>query len=245
MKGSNNKIFFIIALILNLFLCFNYVFANVYYYPISNYTYNPYYPGFNPNPNSYYPNYNPYYPNYYPNYYPYNPYTPYNQYGNQNGIYGYSREGSFLIPYDSYYYMIGYDRQAYVYANGEVMQSRVPVLAGNYQYPTQIANRLIYSSYVSISNWCNDNIMTKENVQDFYLNNASLESVSPTQVVLIVDCALKKKGVISGYEQFRVTINIQSSRFVWRNIGTNGNWLYGDGRVYEFDSDRGNIIIIQ
>lgn len=236
MTNKNKKILFVIIAVISLILFFDFVFAStkVYYSNVSNYSYNPYYPGFNPNPTPYYPNYNPYYPNF-------NPYVPY---GNQNGIYGFSREGSFLIPYDSYYYMIGYDRQAYVYANGEVMQSRVPVLAGNYQYPTQIANRLIYSAYVSISNWCNDNIMSKENVQDYYLNNASVESVSPTQVVLIVDCALKKKGIISGYEQFRLTINIQSSRFVWRNIGTNGHWLYGDGRIYEYDSNRGNIIII-
>ena len=231
MIKEKNKIFGIISLVIALVVSTNFAFANVYYYPSNNYGYNPYYPGFNP-VTPYYPNYNPYYPNY-------------NPYGNPNGIYGYSREGSFLIPYDSYYYMIGYDRQGYVYANGEIMQSRVPVLAGNYQYPTQVANRLIYSSYVSISNWCNDNIMSKEGIQDYYLNNAIVESVSPTQVVLIVDCALKKKGVINGYEQFRVTINIQAGRFIWRNIGTNGNWLYGDGKVYEFDSAKGDIIIIK
>ena len=244
MKERINKLLFIIISIISLFLCVDFVFANIYYYPTSNYTYNPYYPGFNPNPNPYYPGFNPnpnpYYPGfnpnpnpYYPNYYPYYPYPS-----------GYGT-GTFMIPYDAYYYMVGYDRQAYVYANGEVMESRVPVLAGNYQYPTDIANRLIYSSYVSISNWCNDNIMTKEGVQDYYLNNARVERVSPTEVVLLVDCALKKKGVISGYEQFRVTLYIQAGRFVWRNIGTNGNWLYGDGRVYEFDSNSGSIVIIR
>ena len=241
MKEHNNKILFIVAIVLSLFLCYDFVFSNVYYYQTSN-IYNPYYPGFNPylQPNPYYPGfnpnpYNPGYNPYYPNYNPYNPYIYPNGYA----------YGTFMIPYDAYYYMIGYDRQAYVYANGEVMQSRIPVLAGNYPQPTNVANRLVYSSYVSISNWCNDNIMTKEGIQDYYLNNARVESVSPTEVVLIVDCALKKKGVISGYEQFRVTLYIQAGRFVWRNLGTNGNWLYGDGRVYEFDSNSGNIIIIR
>lgn len=217
MKRKNKKVLSIIVFILFLFSMVNLNFADVYYFP---------------NNNPYYPNY----PNFYPNYYPY---------GNQNGYYAFSRDGSFVIPYDSYYYMIGYDRQVYVYGNGEVMQSRVPVLAGNYPYPTQIANRLIYAAYVSISNWCNDNIYDKANIQDYYLNYATVESVSPTQVVLLVDCGLKKKGVIDGYEKFRVTINIQSGRYTWRNVSNNGKWLYGDGKVYEFDSERGNIIIIQ
>lgn len=225
---TQNAILKFTILIFFVFMCINNIFANIYYFP---------------NNNQYYPNY-PYNP-----YNPYNPYYPIypnnNGYNPQNGYFSYSREGSFIIPYDSYYYMVGYDRPVYVQSNGEIMQSRVPVLAGNYEYPTYIANRLIYSSYVSISNWCNDNIMGREGVQDYYLNNASVNSITPTQVVLIVDCALKKKGIISGYEQFRVNIDIQSGRFTWRNIGTNGRWLYGDGKVYEFDSNNGNVIIIQ
>lgn len=227
---TKNRITKLIVLIVFVFTFVNTVFADVYYIPNNNQYYSNYYP------------YNPYYPTY-PNGTGFNPYV--NPYGNPYGYYAYSREGSFIIPYDSYYYMIGYDRQVYVQAYGEVMQSRVPVLAGNYEYPTYIANRLIYSAYVSISTWCNDNIMSKEGVQDYYLNNASVANVTPTQVVLMVDCALKKKGIISGYEQFRVTIDVQNGKFVWRNVGTNGHWLYGDGRVYEFDSNNGNVIIIQ
>ena len=224
----SKKIFGIIALIISLILCVDFTFATGYY--------NPYYPGFNPNPNQYYPGFNPNLSPYYPGYNPYYPnYNPYSYYGN----------GTLVIPYDAYYYMVGYDRQAYVYSNGEVMQSRVPVLAGNYPNPTQIANRLIYSAYVSISTWCNENVMNRSGVQDYYLNNAFVERVSPTEVTMIVDCAIKKNGIINGYEQFRVTLYIQAGRFVWRNFGTNGNWLYGDGRVYEFDSNSGNIIIIR
>ena len=196
----------------------------------------------------YIPNNNPYHSNYNPNYYPYNsnyPYNQYNPYANPNGIYGFSQDGAFLIPYDAIYYMVGYDRNAYVFAGGEVMQSRVPVLGGNYQYPTQIANRLIYNAYLSISNWCNENIYNDDRIQDYYLNNASVYSVTPTEVVLIVNCALKKKGIIDGSEEFRVTINIQAGRFIWRKLSNKDGWLYGDSRIYEFDSSTGRVIIIQ
>ena len=192
----------------------------------------------------YFPNNNPYYPNYNP-YNQYNPYNPYNPYANPNGVYGFSRDGAFLIPYDAYYYMVGYDRNAYVFAGGEVMQSRVAVLGGNYQYPTQIANKLIYSAYMSISDWCNNNIYTEDSIQDYYLNNASVYSVTPTEVVLIVNCAIKKKGLIAGNREFRVTINIQAGRFIWRKLSNNDGWLYGDGNIYEFDSSTGRVIIIQ
>ena len=176
-------------------------------------TYNQY------NPN-YYPNYN---PNYNPNYYPnYNPYA---------------------IPNNSYYYIIGYDRPVTTTYNGMPMNTRVPILSGNYPYYVNIANGLIYNSYVSISKWCNENLFTS-GVQDFYLNFASIESEAPNEIVMVVNCAIKKNGVINSNIDFRLILNIATNRFRWRKNSNNGFKEY-EYRVYEYDSESGDIIIIR
>ena len=219
MNNYLKKFKIVLVVVSFIFVLTNNIYAEVYYPPNYNYSY--------------------------PNYNQINPYNQVNPYMPPNGIYGYSIEGTFLIPHDAYYYMIGYDRNAYIFSGGEVMQSRVPVLAGNYPYPTQIANKLIYSAYLSISNWCNDNIYTSDSIQDYYLNNAYILSAKPTEVVLIVNCAIKKKGIIGDNEEFRVIVNIQNGRFIWRKLSNRKKSSNGDNRVYEFDSGTGKIIIIE
>ena len=174
-----------------------------------------------PNPNTYIaPGVNPYY---YPNY----------NIGNSN----------YIVPADSFYYISGYDSPSYSFSYGEPMVSRLPVLGGNYTYPTYKANQLVYNAYRSISDWCNSNILHQGNVQDYFLNSAVIESETPYEIIMTVNCALYKNSAINGNIEFRVTINVASDRFKWRkvnSIGTND-----DIKVYEFDSDTGEIIIIK
>ncbi len=188
--------------------------------------------------NYYYNNYP--YPNNYSNYNPgYNPYQV------PMDTYGYSQNGMFVIPYNSYYYISGYDRNAYSYYNGQPMASRVPILSGNYAYPTSVANGLLYNAYMSMRKWCNDYVAENDKIQDYYLNFASIESETPTQVVLIVNCALQRKGALDGNIEFRVTLNIQGNRYTWRKLGNNGGYSYKDAEIYEFDSTTGQIIIVR
>ena len=181
----------------------------------------------NPYNNSYNnPNYdNGYNSSYYPGYYPY-----YN-YGNS----------AYMIPMDTQYYISGYNLPPYAMSNGEPMVTRLPIFASNYTYPAYIANGLIDSAYRSITNWCDQNIYTG-NVENYFLNHASIERMTPYEIVLIVNCSLAKKGLINGYVEFRVTLNIAGNSFKWRKLSNNND---SDIRVYEYDSDTGEIIIIR
>lgn len=182
------------------------------------------------------PNYAPNYPSYYDPYYnPYNvPYTsPYYQY-NYN---------PYAIPNNSYYYIMGYDRGVPAVSGGEAMVTRVPIIGGNYTNPVQIANNLVYGSYRSISKWCNENILNKDSIQDYFLNYASIERETPFEIVMIVNCAIKKRGIIDSHIEFRVTLNISTNRYKWRKLSDNAT---SDGAtIYEYDSDSGDIIIIR
>ena len=200
----------------------------------------------NSNSNYFYPNnaqnYTPYTP-VDPNYNQYN-YNPYNQYD------PYQQNGMSSIPTNSYYYIIGYDRNVTMYSNGVPMASRVPVFGGNYYYPTQIANRLVYSAYVSISNWCNSNLMGKNNIEDFYLNFATIESETPSNIIIIVNCSYKKNERINGYSEFRVSLDLSTNRYTWRRITENGNTIKeynyydeDDDEIYDYDGRK--IIIIK
>ncbi len=231
MKRVKMKIRVIISLIVMIAMSFN-VFASsyiiaphadYYYGPSANQYYNPYAYQYNYQYGAQYNNqynnqYNGQY-NYYPNY----------NIGNAN----------YLVPADAYYYLIGYDRPAYNTYNGEPNVSRVPVLNGNYPYPTYMANLLIYNAYVSISNWCNSNVLNQNNVQDYFLNFASIESETPYEIVMLVNCDLKKQNAINGNLEFRLTIDVASNRFRWRKINNSS-----DVRVFEYDSTTGQIIQI-
>ena len=171
-------------------------------------------PGTNYYPGSgvYAPNYNPYYT---PNY------------------------NSYAIPNDCYYYVVGYDRGAFSFSSGEPMVTRVPILSGNYPQYVNIANGLIYSAYRSISTWCNSNLF-KGGVQDYFLNFASIESMKPNEIVMSINCAIQKKGVIDHDIEFKLTLTIPTNRFKWKKVND-----VEDIRVYEYDSDTGEIIIIR
>ena len=150
---------------------------------------------------------------------------------------------NYIVPADSFYYIAGYNPPSYGLSYGEPMVSRVPVLGGNYSYPTYKANNLVYNAYRSISDWCNSNILHKGNVQDYFLNSAIIESETPYEIIMTVNCALYKNSAINGHIEFRVTINVASDRFKWRKVNSTGT--NDDIRVYEFDSDTGELIIIR
>lgn len=173
-------------------------------------SYYPYYPDYNP----YYPNYNPYYPNYNPYYPNYNPYA---------------------IPYNCYYYISAYDRPVTSMYNREPMTTRIPIINSNYPYYANVANGIVYNAYRSISRWCNENLFTN-NVQSFYLNHAFIENSTPTNIVMIVNCAIQKKGIIASNIEFRLNVNVASNRYTWRKIGNNNSSYEYDYRVYEYDS---------
>ena len=196
MKKSKLKIF--TSFIMITIFCCDIIFCNNitnnYYYGYNNPYYNPY-PNFQLYPNFFNsPNYQ---------YYPYS----YNS-------------GVNNVPYDSYYFFAGYDRSATKFSAGEVMNTRVPIISGNYQECVNIANNLIISSYKSISKWCNENVFAND-VENFYLNNAVIESQNYKQIVMIVNCALEKKGLIRGNIEFRLTLNIDTNRFTWYEINDN------------------------
>ena len=228
-KKSNRKHLFAIPFFKSMLICYL-VLINVFTsFGYVNYQ-------FNPN-NQYNPNYQ-YYPNYqhYPNY----QYNPYQQNVNP-----------YLIPSDTYYYILAFDRAATNYYNGQPMVTRVPIIAGNYQYPTQVANGIIHNAYVSISNWCNQNILSRDGIQDYYLNQAAIVSQNPNSLVLNVVCAFKKRGILDGYIEFRVTADIVNNKFTWKRLGINSSddtkqdHIGSDVEIYEFDSDTGKIIIIR
>ena len=197
--------------------------TNNYYYGANMYPYfngvYPYYNGANPY------NYNPYGSGYY----------PYN-------IFGYSANGIYTIPANSYYYISGYSNNGGTIYNQQVMNTRFPIISGNYQNLVNIANGLIISAYKSIMSWCSDNVMTA-NVQNFFLNSAFIESQTPDTIVLIVNCALQKKSVIDkDKHEFRLTLNLRNNRFRWYKIGANdGN---GRKKIFEYDPSTGEIIVI-
>lgn len=189
--------------------------------------------------NTYNPNYSQYYvPNYqnYPNY----QYYP-NYYGN----YGYNPYiGAGVIPSNSYYYIAGYDRNAIYYCNGLAMISRVPIIGGNNYYLTRVANGIICNAYGSISTWCNDNILSKDGVQDYYLNYATIVSETASSIVLDVNCSFKKGGVLNGHTSFRINVDISRNRYQWRRL-REGSSDYIDDNYEIYDYDSGKIIIIE
>ena len=171
-------------------------------------------PGTNyyPNNGNYAPNYNPYYsPSYNPN----------------------------AIPNDCYYYVLGYDRAAMTFSSGEPMVTRVPILSGNYPQYVNIANGLIYGAYRSISTWCNKNLFTN-GVEDYFLNYASIENMKPNEIIMSVNCAIQKGGVIDHDIEFKITLTISTNRFRWKKVSDSD-----EPRVYEYDSESGEIIIIR
>ena len=170
-----------------------------------------------------------------------NPYTMPNPYYYPNYNIG---NAWYIVPADSFYYISGYDSPAYNVSYGEPMVSRLPVLSGNYPYPTYMANKLVYNAYRSISDWCNTNILHQGNVQDYFLNYAVIDSETPYEIVMTVNCALYKNSAINGNIEFRVTINVAADRFKWRKVNSTGaNNL--DIRIFEYDSETGQIIIIE
>ena len=182
--------------------------------------------------NNYYnnPYINPYYnngysSNYYPGYYP-------------NFYYGNS---AYIIPIDTQYYISGYNLPPFAMSNGEAMVTRLPIFASNYTYPAYIANGLIDGAYRSITNWCDQNIYTG-NVENYFLNRVNIERTTPYEIILLVHCSLVKKGLINGYVEFRVTLDIAGNSFKWRKLS---NTSESDIRVYEYNSDTGEIIIIR
>ena len=160
-----------------------------------------------------------YYPSYNPNYSPYYP-------GQMN-----------VIPSNSYYYIVGYDRHATQYSNGHPMISRVPIIGGNNYYPTRIANGIIYNAYVSISSWCNSNILSKDGIQDYYLNYATILSETASSIVLKVNCSFKRKGVINGYTEFQITADIENDEFTWHRITSTSTNYIDEGYDYSYDED--------
>lgn len=181
-----------------------------------------------PNPN--------YYPNYYNNYYPYNnpyynPYiTPY--------------YNPYAIPSNCYYFIAAYDRPITSMYNRQPMNNRKPIIGSNYYQYANIANGLVDSAYSSIKRWCEDNVL-KNNVQDYYLNFANIVNSNPNEIVLMVNCAIKRKGIIESNIEFSVNLNIATNYFRWRKISNNNGIYDHDYRVYEYDSLTGQIIIIR
>ena len=168
---------------------------------------------------NYYPSGNDYAPNYNPYYTPdYNPYA---------------------IPNDCYYYVLGYDRGVPAFSSGEPMVTRVPILSGNYPQYVNIANGLIYSAYRSISTWCNNNLLA-DGIEDYFLNFASIESMRPNEIIMSVNCAVQRGGVIHHDIEFKLTLTISTNRFKWKKVND-----VEDIRVYEYDSETGEIIIIR
>lgn len=174
--------------------------------------------------------------NYAPNYSPY--YNPYYQ-GN---IYN--------LPANSYYYIAGYDRTPTEYYNGYPMISRVPIIAGSDYFSARIANGIIYSAYGSISKWCDDYVLTKEGVQAYYLNYARIVSDTSSSIELNVNCSLKRGGIISGYMEFRIYVDINNNRYDWKKLNADGSVYtedskrcYDDYDIYDYDDRR--IIIIR
>ena len=216
MKSIKDKRVSVIAASLIIAICFSTMVNATTYVPVvPNYNqgaYNPYYNNYPSN--GYYPNYNPY-NNYYPNYN--------------------SGNAQYIIPSNSYYYISGYDRPVTSTSNGEPMVSRVPILAGNYSYPTYIANGLVYGAYRSISTWCNNNILTGR-VKDYFLNFASIVSETPYEIVMNVNCALYQSNAISGFIEFKIVLDIASNRYKWTKLGNDN-----DRRLYEYDSLTGTL----
>lgn len=216
---------FIASLLVFLFICniMSYAVGNYYNSPNTNNYFNPNY--------NYYPNYNPYYNGYYPN----------NIYDN----FGYN--AAHVIPDNSYYYIAGYDRDTTYYCNGLAMISRVPIIGGNNYYPTRVANGIIYNAYVSISNWCNEHILRKDGIQDYYLNYATIVSQTVSSIILNVNCSYKKAGIINGHTEFRITADIERNKFTWRRLGVESSNNHSDDfDEYEiYDSDTGQIIVIR
>lgn len=169
---------------------------------------------------------------------------PYGYSGDNNGIYGHSQDGVFLIPYNAYYYITGYDREARTYMNGQPLVSRVPVFGGNYSYPTTVANRLIYNAYLSMSNWCNNYVFEENNYEGFYLNFANIQSETATQIILNVYCALNRNNNINNSIQFVVTLNIPGNSFIWRKLSSKNSSLKDGLGIYEYDSLTGQIRFI-
>lgn len=175
--------------------------------------------------------------NYNPNYQYYPNYPNYQYYPNYN-IYGYN--GARTIPADSYYYIAGYDKETQLYCNGEPMATRVPILAGNNYFPTSVANGIIYNAYLSISKWCNENILTKDGIQDYFLNYATIVSETASRIVLNVNCAHKKGGVLFGRTNFRVNVDISRNRYHWVRADANSSTFISgdyDDRDYYYDRD--------
>lgn len=198
--------------------------------------------------NWYYPNYS-YYSNYY--FYPSNAYVPSNNYvPNNNPYYNPYYQGStYNIPENTYYYIAGYDRSTTRYNNGHPMISRVPIIAGSDYFSARIANGLIYNAYGSISKWCNSNILTKDGIQDYFLNYARIVSETPSSIVLNVNCSFQRAGIINGYMEFRINADIYSNRYTWRRLNADGSVYIDDSdssiEEYDYEYDDGKIIIIR
>lgn len=173
--------------------------------------------------------YNPYY-QYYPNYPNYQYYPNYNNYG-YNGVR--------TIPSNSYYYIAGYNRETQNYCNGEPMATRIPIFGGNNYFPTNVANGIIYNAYLSISKWCNDNILTKEGIQDYFLNYATIVGETASRIVLNVNCAHKRAGILYGSTNFRVNVDISRNRYHWVRADVNSSTFlsgdYEESNVYDDD----------
>ena len=238
MNSNNNKIkYLMIFFLVSIIFISNISYATTIIAP------NGYYDGFGSSYQQNYgypPNYSPNYPSYYDPYY--NPNYNYSPYYNPYNYNPYSYN-PYAIPYNSYYYIVGYDRGVPAVSGGEPMVTRVPILNGNYPQAVQIANGLVFGAYRSISGWCNDNIMQKDNVQDYFLNNANIESENPYEIIMSVNCAVKKKGIIDGHIEFRVTLSVSTNRYKWRKLSDNAT--NGGATIYEYDSDTNEIIIIR
>ena len=175
-----------------------------------------------------------------PNFYQY--YNPYINPYYQGNIYN--------KPINSYYYIAGYDRTPTEYYNGYPMISRVPIIAGSDYFSARIANGIIYSAYGSISKWCDDYVLTKEGVQAYYLNYARIVSDTSSSIELNVNCSLKRGGIISGYMEFRIYVDIYNNRYDWKKLNADGSVYTEDSRrcyddydIYDYDDRR--IIIIR
>ena len=163
-------------------------------------------------------------------------YNPNYQYYPNYNVYGYN--GMKTIPSNSYYYIAGYDRETQTYCNGEPMITRIPIFAGNNYFPTSVANGIIYNAYASISKWCNENILTKEGVQDYFLNYATIVSETASRIVLNVNCAHKRGGVLFGRTNFRVNVDISRNRYHWVRADVNSTtFISGDYVDREYDDD--------
>ena len=179
--------------------------------------------------------------NYY--YFP-NPSQNYNSYFNP-----YYQGSIYNIPANSYYYIAGYDRNTTKYYNGVPMISRVPIIAGSDYFSARIANGIIYNAYGAISTWCNNNVLTKEGIQDYYLNYARIVSQTSSTIALNVNCSFQRVGIISGYMEFRINVDIYNNRYTWHRLNADGS-VYTDepnrcDDDYEYEYDDGRIIIIK